>query len=218
MKNRKYDTHRMVGIALMAAIVVLLASTPLGMIQLPVIKATTTHVPVILGAILFGPAAGCVLGAVFGICSMVSNTVTPTLLSFAFSPFLSTTGMVGVLKAIWISVGCRVMIGLVSGWLWKGLKKIRTNDYLALPIVAVVGSFTNTIFVMGSIYFLLAQQYAQAKQVALEAVSGLIMATVTGVGVMEAIAALVLVTLIGKVLLRFLARLGMTVLPQTAQE
>ena len=29
--------------------------TPLGMIQLPVVKATTVHIPVILGAILLGP-------------------------------------------------------------------------------------------------------------------------------------------------------------------
>ena len=58
MKTRKHDTHWMVGVAMMAAIVILLANTPLGMIQLPIIKATTTHIPVILGAILLGPLAG----------------------------------------------------------------------------------------------------------------------------------------------------------------
>lgn len=207
MKTRKHDTHWMTGVGLMAAVVVLLASTPLGMIQLPVIKATTTHIPVILGAILFGPLAGCILGAVFGLCSVVSNTVAPTLLSFAFSPFMSTTGMVGALKALWISVGCRICIGLVAGWLWIGLKKLKLNDLVALPIVGFVGSMTNTILVMGSIYFLLAQQFAEAKNVALSAVYGLVMGTVTGAGVMEAIAALVLVLAIGKALLHAVRRL-----------
>ena len=157
MKTRKHDTHWMVGVALMAAIVVLLANTPLGMIQLPIIKATTVHIPVILGAILFGPLAGSILGGVFGICSMVSNTVAPTLLSFAFSPFVaaSNSGTLGALKALWIAVGCRVMIGLVAGWLWIGLKKVKAPDLIALPIVGFVGSMTNTAFVMGSIYFLL---------------------------------------------------------------
>ena len=75
MKNRKKDTRWLVGVAMMAAIVVLLANTPLGMIQLPIIKATTTHIPVIIGAILLGPMAGAVLGGVFGLCSLVSNTV-----------------------------------------------------------------------------------------------------------------------------------------------
>lgn len=207
MKMRKHDTHWMVGVALMSAVIVLLASTPLGMIQLPVIKATTAHIPVILGAILFGPLAGCVLGAVFGICSMVSNTVAPTLLSFAFSPFMSTTGLVGALKALWISVGCRICIGLAAGFSWKGLKKLKANDLLALPIVGFVGSMVNTVMVMGSIYFLLAQQYAEAKNVAMSAVFGLVMGTVTGAGVMEALAALVLVTAIGKALLHALGRI-----------
>ena len=118
MKTKKHDTRWMVSVALMAAIVIVLANTPLGMIQLPIIKATTVHIPVILGAILLGPGAGAILGAVFGICSLVSNTMAPTLLSFAFSPFLSTTGIPGALKAIWISVGCRILIGVVAGWLW----------------------------------------------------------------------------------------------------
>lgn len=200
MNKRDNRTHRMVALAMMGAIVVLLANTPLGLIQLPVIKATTVHIPVILGAILLGPSAGCVLGGVFGICSLISNTIAPTLTSFAFSPFYAD-GMVGALKAIWISVGCRVLIGLVSGWLWIILKKIKLPEIVALPIVGFVGSMTNTVAVMGSIYFLLAEQYAAAREVAVTAVYGLIMATITGAGVMEALAALVLVTGIGKALL-----------------
>ena len=200
MNKRNNRTHRMVALAMMGAIVVLLANTPLGLIQLPVIKATTVHIPVILGAILLGPSAGCVLGGVFGICSLISNTIAPTLTSFAFSPFYAD-GMMGALKAIWISVGCRVLIGLVSGWLWIILKKIKLPEIVALPIVGFVGSMTNTVAVMGSIYFLLAEQYAAAREVAVTAVYGLIMATITGAGVMEALAALVLVTGIGKALL-----------------
>ena len=198
MKAKKHDTRWMVSVALMAAIVIVLANTPLGMIQLPIIKATTVHIPVILGAILLGPGAGAILGAVFGICSLVSNTMAPTLLSFAFSPFLSTTGIPGALKAIWISVGCRILIGVVAGWLWVLFTKIKLNQFIALPIVGFVGSMVNTVTVMGSIYFLFAQQYAEAK--ALTAVFGLVMGTVTASGIPEAIAAAILVLALGKVL------------------
>ena len=200
MKTKKYDTRWMVSVALMAAIVIVLANTPLGMIQLPIIKATTVHIPVILGAILLGPGAGAILGAVFGICSLVSNTMAPTLLSFAFSPFLSTTGIPGALKAIWISVGCRILIGVAAGWLWVLFTKIKLNQFIALPIVGFVGSMVNTVTVMGSIYFLFAQQYAEAKEVALTAVFGLVMGTVTASGIPEAIAAAILVLALGKVL------------------
>lgn len=200
MKTKKHDTRWMVSVALMAAIVIVLANTPLGMIQLPIIKATTVHIPVILGAILLGPGAGAILGAVFGICSLVSNTMAPTLLSFAFSPFLSTTGIPGALKAIWISVGCRILIGVVAGWLWVLFTKIKLNQFIALPIVGFVGSMVNTVTVMGSIYFLFAQQYAEAKEVALTAVFGLVMGTVTASSIPEAIAAAILVLALGKVL------------------
>lgn len=202
MNTIKKDTRWMVSVALMAAIVVLLANTPLGMIQLPIIKATTVHIPVIIGAILLGPAAGAILGATFGICSLISNTMAPTLLSFAFSPFLSTTGLVGAVKAIWISVGCRIMIGVVAGWLWILFKKIKLNSYVALAITGFVGSMVNTVLVMGSIYVLLAKQYAQAREVGKSAVFGLIMGTVTASGIPEAIAAAILVVALGKVLLR----------------
>ena len=130
--NNKKDTRYMVTLALMAAIVILLANTPLGMIQLPIIKATTVHIPVIIGSIVLGPAAGAFLGAVFGICSMISNTQAPTLLSFAFSPFLSTTGLIGVIKALWVSIGCRVMIGVVSGWVSVALKSSASPRRCAL--------------------------------------------------------------------------------------
>lgn len=201
MNMEKKDTRWLTSVALMAAIVILLANTPLGMIQLPIIKATTVHIPVIIGAILLGPAAGAILGCVFGVCSMISNTMAPTLLSFAFSPFMSMSGIAGAMKALWISVGCRIMIGVVAGWLWILLKKLNVNQLLALPIVGFVGSMTNTVFVMGSIYILLAGEYAAARTVAADAVWGLIMGTVLASGIPEAIAAAVLVVLIGKVML-----------------
>jgi len=206
MNTRKKDTRWMTSVALMAAVIVLLANTPLGMIQLPIIKATTIHIPVIIGAILLGPMAGTILGGVFGICSLISNTMTPTLLSFAFSPFLTTTGLGGSVKAIWISVGCRMLIGLVAGWLWILFQRLKWNNLIALPVTGFLGSLTNTVTVMGSIYLLFSKQYAVAREVDMSAVWGLIIATVTSAGVPEAIAAAILVTVLGKVLLTLFTR------------
>ncbi|EOS71329.1 hypothetical protein C818_00786 [Lachnospiraceae bacterium MD308] len=208
MKTQKHDTRWLVSVALMAAIIIVLANTPLGMIQLPIIKATTVHIPVIIGAVLLGPSAGAILGAVFGICSLISNTMAPTLLSFAFSPFMSTSGIPGALKAIWISVGCRILIGVISGWFWIALEKLKTNPLIALPLVGFIGSMVNTVTVMGSIYFLFAQQYAEAREVAVTAVWGLVMGTVTASGIPEAIAAAILVLAVGKVLIQVFKRMN----------
>ena len=209
VEKKKHDTKWMVSVALMAAIIIVLANTPLGMIQLPIIKATTVHIPVIIGAILLGPMAGAILGGVFGVCSLISNTMAPTLLSFAFSPFLSTTGISGALKAIWVSVGCRILIGIAAGWLWQLFCKIKLNQLITLPLVGFVGSMVNTVTVMGSIYFLFAQQYADAREVGITAVWGLIMGTITASGIPEAIAAALLVLALGKVLLSAFQRMDM---------
>lgn len=204
MKNRKKDTRWLVGVAMMAAIVVLLANTPMGLINIWPIKATTIHIPVIVGAILFGPMAGGILGGVFGICSIISNTVSPVAASICFSPVLAVSvgGPLSAVKALWISLGCRILIGVVAGWLWILLKKLRANDMIALPVVGFIGSMTNTVTVMGSIFLMFRAEYAAANNMAVSAVFDFIIVTVTGAGVMEAVVALVLVTAIGKALLR----------------
>lgn len=71
MKNTnkaKLDTRRMATLAMLAGILLVMGTTGIGFIPLPVIKATTMHIPVILGAVLLGPAAGAFLGGVLGLC------------------------------------------------------------------------------------------------------------------------------------------------------
>lgn len=200
MGKKKYDTHWLASLAIFSVIIITLANTPIGMIPLPLIKATTTHIPVILGAIFLGPLAGAILGGVFGLCSMVISTITPTLLSFAFSPFLSVN-IIGALKAIWIAIICRIMIGIVSGWLWILLKNLHVHYLIALPIVGFVGSMTNTILVMGSIYFLLGSECAKVMGTNIKSVFKMVIGIIGTSGIIEAIITLILVTMIGKVLL-----------------
>ena len=90
MKNKKMDTRYMAVLAMFCGLLLVMGVTGIGFIPLPAIKATTMHIPVILGAVLLGPAAGAVLGGVFGLCSIWVNTTSPGLLAFAFSPFMST--------------------------------------------------------------------------------------------------------------------------------
>lgn len=207
MKTKKPDTRYMATLAMLCGLLLVMGMTGIGFIPLPVIKATTMHIPVILGAILLGPGAGATLGAVFGLCSIWANTTAPGLLSFAFSPFMSTDGLIGAAKSLWIALGCRILFGLIAGVLWKIVKKIAKQDYVALPVTAVISTLCHTILVMGSIYLLLAQQYAEAKNVAISAVFGLVMGTVTASGIPEAIVAAILVTVIGKALIHLLARM-----------
>ena len=203
MKTRKRDTRWLVGVAMFVALQLTLQLTGIGLIPLPLINATTLHIPVIVGAVLLGPLAGAVLGGTFGLCSMWTATMNPTPLSFAFSPVLAAEagGAAGAVKAVWIALGCRILIGVVSGWLWTALKRLKISDYAALPVVGVAGALTNTGLVMGSIFFLLRPEFAEAKKVGMEMVLGLVMTVVATSGVAEAVAAAVLATAACKALL-----------------
>ena len=207
MKQKQIDSRYMVLLAMFCALMLVLQITGIGLIPLPLIKATTMHIPVILCAVLMGPKAGAILGAVFGLCSIWGNIQTPALLSFAFSPIMAheLCGVGGIFASLWTALGCRILLGVVAGWLWLGLKKLKCNDYLALPITSAAATLFHSLSVMTSIGLLFAPQYADAKNVAIDAVFGLAMGTVATAGIAEAAAAVVLVTAIGKALLAFLS-------------
>lgn len=194
-KDNMQDT---ILLCLFIAIILILAFTPLGMIQLPLIKATILHVPVIIGSVLFGPKKGAVLGFLFGLCSFVSNTFTPTALSFAFSPLIPAPGTdSGSWLALVICFIPRILVGVLPWFVFQLLRlPFKKENYqlrtIQLVITGAVGAFVNTGFVMSLIYVLFRDAYASMKGVGVDAVLGLIMGVVATNGVPEAIAAAVL--------------------------
>lgn len=207
MKKKSLDTKYIVTLAMLCGLMLVLQITGIGLIPLPLIKATTMHIPVILGAILLGPIAGGILGAVFGLCSMWTNTITSSALSFAFSPILAfeVGGFASAVCSIWTALGCRILLGLIAGWIWKGFKKCKLNHLISLPVTAAVATICHSLLVMGSISIMFAQQYAEVKNVAVGAVFGVAMGVVATSGIPEAVAAVLIVTAVGKALLSFLA-------------
>ncbi len=208
--NKK--TYQMVLTALFAAIIILMAFIPfLGYINLVVIKATLIHVPVIIGSVLLGPKRGGFLGFVFGCTSLVNNTINPSLLSFAFSPFYSVGDVGGNFFSLVICFIPRILVGVVPYFVYIGIKKLCKNkkggEWLALPVAGVLGAVTNTLLVMHLIYFGFSEQFAAAKEIALSAVYNAIVAIIFSNGVPEAIVAAILVTAIGKALLQVQGRM-----------
>lgn len=187
MNNTRTETKKMVLIALFSAIEVVLSLTPLGFIPLGFTRATTIHIPVIIGAILMGPKAGMILGGVFGVTSLLINTFTPTPTSFVFSPFYSG----GNLWSVVIAIVPRVMIGVASYYTYKLLtmKKRETKKFMPAFLAGVVGSITNTILVMGGIYKFFGSSYAVAKEIPYRELFTVIMGIIGINGVPEAIAA-----------------------------
>lgn len=202
--NKK--TYQMVLTALFAAIIIIMAFVPfLGYINLVVIKATLIHVPVILGAIILGPKRGGFLGFIFGCTSLINNTINPSLLSFAFSPFYSVGETSGNFLSLIICFVPRILVGIVPYFVYVGIKKIykkKAGDWLALPVAAVLGAVTNTLLVMNLIYICFSEQFAAAKGIAINTVYSAVLGIIFANGVPEAIVAAILVTAIGKALLQ----------------
>ena len=202
--NKK--TYQMVLTALFAAIIIIMAFVPfLGYINLVVIKATLIHVPVIIGSIILGPKQGGFLGFIFGCTSLINNTINPSLLSFAFSPFYSVGETGGNFFSLLICFVPRILVGIVPYFVYVGIKKIyrkKAGDWIALPVAAVLGTVTNTLLVMNLIYICFSEQFAAAKGIAVSAVYNAILGIILANGIPEAIVAAILVTAIGKALLQ----------------
>nr|WP_307989679.1 ECF transporter S component [uncultured Niameybacter sp.] len=196
LKNTKFVT--LLGVLL--AIEIILAVTPIGFIPLGFTKATTVHIPVIIGAIFLGPVGGLILGSTFGILSIIMNTVSPALTSFVFSPFITVGGTTGNLWSIVVALVPRMMIGITAYYSYKWVKKWNDKGIIAYATAGIVGSLTNTLLVMGGIYIFFGQQYAAAKEVAFEALFGVIIGIIGMNGIPEAIVAAIIVATLCKVL------------------
>ncbi|MGO5095477.1 ECF transporter S component [Agathobaculum sp. LCP25S3_E8] len=210
MNQKKTDVRLLAQMALLVALELVLAFTPLGYIPLGFMNATTMHIPVILGACLLGPKMGGVLGAVFGVTSVIRATITPNLTSFVFTPFYSfSPEFSGNWTSLIVAIVPRVLIGVIAGLVFQLIMRIsHDKQALALPVAGFIGSMVNTIGVMGLIYLLFGEQYAAAGGQSYDLLRKVIMGVVAINGVPEALIAAVLTLAVGKVLIGIFGRRG----------
>ena len=194
--------------AIFLAIIILFSFTPLGFINLGFIKATLVHVPVIIGAIVLGPRIGAFLGLSFGLLSMTINTITPSVLSFAFSPFIPVYGTKsGSLWAIAIALVPKILTGVIPYYVYKALSKKSMNQNISLLTAGIAGSLVNTILVMNMIFFLFQDAYGAIKEV--PAGYGLYKAVLSVIfinGIPEALVAGIATSAVAAVLLKILEK------------
>ncbi|MBQ8788741.1 MAG: ECF transporter S component [Oscillospiraceae bacterium] len=205
IKSQK--TSEMVKMALFIALIILLSVTPLGYIPLGAINATTIQMPVIIGAVLFGWKKGAVLGGVFGLTSLIKNTVQPNLTSFVFSPFVPVFGEEsGSLWAVVISLLPRIMIGIVAAAVFAVLVRIKLSKTFASAAAGFCGSLANTVLVMGGIYLFFGESYSAAKDIAYNTLLATVSATITGAGITEAVVSAVVCGAVCTALLKYSER------------
>ena len=119
------------------------------------IQPTLVHIPVVIASVIYGPRIGAVLGLLMGLFSVTMNTLVLTPASFLFSPFVSH----GNLYSLIIALFPRILIGVTPYFVYRWL-----HNRTGLVTAAIVGSMTNTIFVLLGIYIFFGNIYGGSFQ------------------------------------------------------
>lgn len=132
MKNSKI--MRMVGIALMTAVVVVLQLMG-SFIKFGPVSISLTLIPIVVGAAMYGPTAGAILGGAFAVVVLLDP-------STAFFYGVSVFGTVVTVLAKGIAAG------FLAGVCFRALE--HKNQFVAVAVSAVVCPLVNTgLFLVG---------------------------------------------------------------------
>ena len=140
MRNR--NIKKLVTTALLTAVIVVLQTVASG-IRIGPFTPTLSLIPIIIGALLYGPVVGGFLGAVFGvivIIGVLSGTEPMSTMMMQTNPVM--TVVLCLLKGI--------MAGVIPALVYKLLKD--KNDLVATAVAAILAPISNTgIFCLGLI-------------------------------------------------------------------
>lgn len=129
--------------AVLAAIVILMAFTPLGYLRVGPVSITFLVIPVVIGGMTLGPVRGGFLGAVFGATSLAQ--------CFMGDPFGAALVSLSPLATAAACFVPRILVGVVAGLLFPALMKRSKNSAVSFIATAVAGTLTNTILFVGMV-------------------------------------------------------------------
>lgn len=142
MSKAKTKIQQLTVTAILSAIVIIVSFLPLKTMGLEISFAM---VPVAVGAILYGPWAGAILGGVFGIVSFLQ--------CFGYSAFGVLILEEDFFLTMLVCIPTRILAGLLTGLIFKGIHsfKKKTVKEIAYPVSSLLAPLLNTIFFMGTL-------------------------------------------------------------------
>ena len=197
-QGNKTNSRYLTQMALLTAIIILMAFTPLGYLRLGPIEITFIMIPVVVGAILLGPGAGAILGGVFGLTSFIQ--------CFGMSAFGATLLQVSWFRTLVLCMVPRILMGWLSGLIFRALYRIDKTRLVSFATASLSGALLNTIFFVGGIGLLF---YDTALNMAAQdgiSVLGFLIAMISTNSIIEMGVCLVIGTAITKALYKALGR------------
>lgn len=151
MNNKKVNVRYLVTFAMLAAVLMVMATTPLGTLPLGPLSVSFIMIPVAIAGITLGPVAGGLMGGLFGIFSFLQ--------CFGF-------GIPSAMGAVLVEINPflafvqrfvpRVLSGLLAGWVFVLVKKW-INGTVAGYVAGFCAALFNTIMFMLSLVLLFGQ-------------------------------------------------------------
>ncbi len=146
--TRRFNTSQLVILGLMTGILLLMAFTPLGYLNIGPLAITFNVIPVAISAIVLGPFGGAVAGSVFGLTS-----------------FLQCFGIGGIsvlgatllnINPIYTLILCfvpRFIDGLLLGYIFRAVRKM-FNTSSGCFVTGFCSAFLNTVLFTGTLLLL----------------------------------------------------------------
>lgn len=144
MQKQKSKVAMLTVTALLSAVVAVVSFLPLKTMGLEI---TFSMVPIAVGAILYGPVIGTILGGVFGIVSFIQ--------CFGYSAFGALLISENPFFTFLVCVPTRVLAGLLTGLvalaMSKGGRAVNELKYIVCSLIAPI---LNTVFFMSTLVLL----------------------------------------------------------------
>lgn len=180
--NRRQSIQRITRLGILMGLIILMTFIPnIGYIQTGLFSITTIHIPVLIGAALMGPIGGLVLGLTWG------------LTSYFYALTLGTIEAMIFLNPM-VSIVPRVLVGLIVSYTTMALDKVEMKDVLKYGLVAGVGTLSNTVLVLSSIFIFASEGVLSFNQ----AFSTIITIIISTNGLLELFAAVIIVPAVVK--------------------
>ena len=145
-KDKGQTIRRMSADAVLIALIVIMTFVPnMGFIFVtPFLSFTLLHIPVLVGACLFGAKRGAFYGLVFGVCSMIQA-------------MLQGAGFNLLFIYPWTAIPPRLLFGFIAGLVFSFIRKIshsgKESLYLALAAAGLTVLHTGLVFLDLYIFF-----------------------------------------------------------------
>lgn len=139
-----YDLRTLTRLALLVAIELVMKAVGLGSVPVGPLYMSFLTLPIAVGAITMGPAAGALLGGVFGAVSFYDAVTGGSAMTGALF-------QVSPLNTFMLCVGTRVLMGLCVGLIFSALGRVDKSGTWSYIVSALCAPGLNTLFFMGYI-------------------------------------------------------------------